>query len=600
MRVRCVCSAVPVLVLISCVAVLARAEAPNESRPAGRITLERVEAFEKRAATLDMLGRTEQASGIRRMIAGWEKRCPFQPRMRDQFSDHYAAGRPVVERTKPSSMICSSAWTDDVLIYQGDYALNPWLYGNSFAADYDSVSNLFCASGLPDSTIRIFHSTDLGKTWNDMLTVTPSPAEPSYQLDLCVSDDGDSTFLYLFYLHSGDGGNLWCTVVDYTSWTPLRSATLDSAVADSVVQFWATRDHYFGDGYFVHVVYQKGGGEGATYYTSSFDHGGSWEVPVLLGDEMSSPCIAYGGYSGEGILHVGAIARQSIDTSSACYMRSVDYGTSWWMDWMPLHQGWFSGRDGLDIVLAAEHSMDTVSQLVQAVITTVDSLGRADLYNRFDLSGGFGGWGTSPPISHISQYNEHLPSIEVYRSEGNHAFWCAYYMDDTVTGNWDSIMVVSTDSALWSGPGTAINDSLYATNIRPQLLYADGFPGVAYGGVGGVNLYYDNLWTTGAEETRRWDLEGLSLRLFQSSPNPFRSKTSISYVLPIRGRVSLKIYNAAGQVVRTLYDAVQIAGIHSVVWDGVDRFGEPVPAGVYIYRLTTPSITLSKKLVFLR
>jgi len=125
--------------------------------------------------------------------------------------------------------------------------------------------------------------------------------------------------------------------------------------------------------------------------------------------------------------------------------------------------------------------------------------------------------------------------------------------------------------------------------------------GVAYAGAGGTNVYYDNVWFTAVEERREGRIHPrLTLNLLQNSPNPFQTGTSISYVLPARGKVSLKVYNTTGQVVRTLYDGEQDVGIHTVPWDGLDRFGEQVPAGVYIYNLSTRMGTLSKKLVLVR
>ncbi|MGB2822093.1 MAG: FlgD immunoglobulin-like domain containing protein, partial [Phycisphaerae bacterium] len=60
----------------------------------------------------------------------------------------------------------------------------------------------------------------------------------------------------------------------------------------------------------------------------------------------------------------------------------------------------------------------------------------------------------------------------------------------------------------------------------------------------------------------------------------------ISYTLRQQGRVSLAIYDGEGVQVRTLMSAVgQHAGEHTVVWDGLDRRGLPVPAGEYTWKL---------------
>jgi len=88
--------------------------------------------------------------------------------------------------------------------------------------------------------------------------------------------------------------------------------------------------------------------------------------------------------------------------------------------------------------------------------------------------------------------------------------------------------------------------------------------------------------------------------LAQNYPNPFNPSTKIRYSIAQNGRVKLRIYNVAGQVVRSLVDEVRIAGVHSVTWDGRDETGAPVASGVYFYRLVTSGFTKTKKLTVLK
>lgn len=64
--------------------------------------------------------------------------------------------------------------------------------------------------------------------------------------------------------------------------------------------------------------------------------------------------------------------------------------------------------------------------------------------------------------------------------------------------------------------------------------------------------------------------------------------------------VNLKIYNIAGQLVRTLASGQVPAGPHSVKWDGRDNSGNKVSSGIYIYRLQAGNKDLTRKLVVLR
>lgn len=76
---------------------------------------------------------------------------------------------------------------------------------------------------------------------------------------------------------------------------------------------------------------------------------------------------------------------------------------------------------------------------------------------------------------------------------------------------------------------------------------------------------------------------GFALR--QNYPNPFNPSTSIQYQLPQPAQVRLTIFNTLGQVVTRLVNRRQEAGFHTVVWHGRNHAGEPVPSGIYYYRL---------------
>jgi len=88
--------------------------------------------------------------------------------------------------------------------------------------------------------------------------------------------------------------------------------------------------------------------------------------------------------------------------------------------------------------------------------------------------------------------------------------------------------------------------------------------------------------------------------LFQNRPNPFSGATTISYQLSGGGRVSLKLYNVAGQLVRVLEDGPRPAGRYALRWDGRDGEGRALPNGLYFYRLEAPNLTATRKLTLVR
>ena len=91
-------------------------------------------------------------------------------------------------------------------------------------------------------------------------------------------------------------------------------------------------------------------------------------------------------------------------------------------------------------------------------------------------------------------------------------------------------------------------------------------------------------------------------RLEANYPNPFNPTTTIQYEIKNQGHVSLKIYNAAGQLVRTLVNEVQTPQIggFEVTWDGRSNAGQQVSSGVYFYRLVAKDFTQTKKMVLLK
>ena len=76
--------------------------------------------------------------------------------------------------------------------------------------------------------------------------------------------------------------------------------------------------------------------------------------------------------------------------------------------------------------------------------------------------------------------------------------------------------------------------------------------------------------------------------LIGNYPNPFNPSTTINFVVAPEdvGKVKLiKIYNIMGQLVAVIDVSSFAAGQHSVRFDGVDYFGNPLPSGHYFVRL---------------
>ena len=66
-------------------------------------------------------------------------------------------------------------------------------------------------------------------------------------------------------------------------------------------------------------------------------------------------------------------------------------------------------------------------------------------------------------------------------------------------------------------------------------------------------------------------------------PNPFNSRVVIPLLLPKDGpgRLTVEMYDVAGQRVRRLYSGVLAPGSHELIWDGRDDAGRPAASGAY-------------------
>jgi hypothetical protein len=58
--------------------------------------------------------------------------------------------------------------------------------------------------------------------------------------------------------------------------------------------------------------------------------------------------------------------------------------------------------------------------------------------------------------------------------------------------------------------------------------------------------------------------------LVHNYPNPFNPVTTIEFVLPDDGHVSMKVYDVRGALVADLVDGHRLAGSHQVRWDAAD------------------------------
>ncbi len=83
--------------------------------------------------------------------------------------------------------------------------------------------------------------------------------------------------------------------------------------------------------------------------------------------------------------------------------------------------------------------------------------------------------------------------------------------------------------------------------------------------------------------------------LHQNYPNPFNPETIIEFYLSEAMDVRLEVFNLTGQLISTLTEGLRSSGYHSVAFDG-----SALSSGIYLYRITTPNGTQTRKMTLVK
>ncbi len=83
--------------------------------------------------------------------------------------------------------------------------------------------------------------------------------------------------------------------------------------------------------------------------------------------------------------------------------------------------------------------------------------------------------------------------------------------------------------------------------------------------------------------------------MYQNYPNPFNPVTNIMFAVPFTGNVELRIYDITGKETAMPVNAHLSAGTYSVSFDA-----SALSSGIYIYKLTSGSFAVSKKMILIR
>ncbi len=96
------------------------------------------------------------------------------------------------------------------------------------------------------------------------------------------------------------------------------------------------------------------------------------------------------------------------------------------------------------------------------------------------------------------------------------------------------------------------------------------------------------------------DIASRGTYFMQATPNPFNPRTELRFSLQHAGDATLKVYDVAGRLVRTIALTGLAVGEHSVTWNGQDDTGNSVASGTYIVRLEAAGAVDSGRVTLLK
>lgn len=155
---------------------------------------------------------------------------------------------------------------------------------------------------------------------------------------------------------------------------------------------------------------------------------------------------------------------------------------------------------------------------------------------------------------------------------------------------------LSDTTFLFSDLPQSVRDQMNNRIIYWQVRAQDNFGGVSpFSAPQSFRLEAGNITNSHGQP------ENLPVKfaLHQNYPNPFNPYTVIKFDVPVTDHISIKIFNAMGQMVKTLVDQPVTPGYHQLSWDGTDQQGRPLSSGVYLVQMKASSFVKMQKITLL-
>ena len=190
--------------------------------------------------------------------------------------------------------------------------------------------------------------------------------------------------------------------------------------------------------------------------------------------------------------------------------------------------------------------------------------------------------------------------------------------DEAVTGNNNGYLFIEFFDGGWSALAkytSEVVDASATTDMWHHLMVSGMVPegsvninvgcelwqgpdvdaGAVYFDNVGMNISTDVLTTEEASIVTQEEFA-----LLGNYPNPFNPVTTLRFDLDYTSKVNLTVYNILGNEIITLQNGELQAGRHAIQWNANNAYGQKVPSGLYLYKVTSDNRILTGKMLLMK
>jgi len=500
--------------------------------------------------------------------------------------DNYVFG-PSIRVNDDSAGSCYHGTTRRSIACKGDTVHLAWTDDRNGSPLWDN------------SRIYFSKSIDAGNTWSpnmmvsldlDTLFCRNQSIALDYFSNIYVAYGGFSqndNDRDVYFTKSTDGGSSFTPSIMVNDSTVVKWQVLGSIAVDS-------------GGQYVYVVWEdsRNGHDEDIYLARSTDGGMSFLPSVRVNDGVDSadqwyPVIACDN-SGQYVYVAWMDFRDTLYGAGVYFCRSTDYSQTFGVNY----------RVNDTISTAGWPSIYYKSGIIYCAWR--DS--REDHYIYFNKStdGGIS-FGDDVGVRDSTTGAGMYPSIAADDSGRIYVVW----EDSRTFGStgYDIYFSFSDDSGTTFKPDVRVNDLLGISNAwdRSPAVAVNHEAQVFVAWCSDRNgiLNYDIYFATGNYVGIQEFYDSKPAITLMCYPNPFREKTTLKFQIPStkyqinsKSQITLKIYNSIGQLVKVFSLPTAYSLVSTVIsWNGDDRKGHQVPAGIYFVELVSDNKKYVKKVV---